>query len=197
MPRRSILIAPILVLGCCLNAGCWTRRFELDEYRTTCLSARNALPVAVEIERLFPATDHFITHYGFSPEPRTWNTEAFFGGRYRLTMQVPVEIDYTAHSVTRVIGEPVFFLTVATRVELLPDGRASLAFDTSSGRRFSLREWELVRAAGGDLLPLGLRPEPKPVKNFEVFVAQARKDRVPISLLEASRTATDKPSVAK
>ena len=51
----------------------------MGDYKATVQSARGAIPETVQIEKLFPNVDHFITHYGMSG-PKVWNSEAFIGG---------------------------------------------------------------------------------------------------------------------
>jgi hypothetical protein len=79
---------------------------SLEEYTAACKSAATRLPVAVEFEELFPGkTDHFITHFGFNrhggDKTNTWNSEAYFSGRYSLTMQIEVKVDYWANTISR------------------------------------------------------------------------------------------------
>ena len=94
----------------------WTHQSgsTIDDYFATHHSAKTRLPVAVEFESLFPGeTDHFVTQYGFNryvgDRTNTWNSEAYFAGRYSLTMQVEVVVDYKDNSVMRA-GTPKFYL---------------------------------------------------------------------------------------
>jgi len=74
------------------------------------------------MEALFGEGDHFITHYGFSPGPKQWNTEVFFGGRYTLTLQVDVTIDNQKHLVLTNVTAPKFYLVEAGSLIWKPDG---------------------------------------------------------------------------
>ena len=99
--------------------------------------AATALPAAVAIQRQYPKTDHFITHFGFAGEPtNTWNTESFFGNRYTLTMQVEIAVDHDAETF-RPVGPPTFFLLEAKSATI--DGgakyRNQVTFGPTSSRR--------------------------------------------------------------
>jgi len=154
----------------------------MSDYIATVASARSALPVAVQIEELFGDADHFITHFGFDKKPKTWNTEVHFGGRYRLTMQVLVVVDYKKTTVT-CVGEPKFWLKEISNVEYSPDGGHSASFNSSHEITFSLSEWHGFYESEGDLTVLGVTKNPKTVPHFEDLVSSIRRDRVHVSLL--------------
>ena len=78
-----------------------------DMIKTT-QSGIDSLPWPRQMESLFGAGDHFITHFGFESGPRTWNTVVYFGGRYELALQVEVEINYSKNKVGKVVSSPTF-----------------------------------------------------------------------------------------
>lgn len=162
-----------------LLPGC-QRSSSMDDYKATVRSAHTAIPVAVEIEQLFPETDHFITHFGFDTGPKTWNTEAYFGDRYHLTMQVKVNIDYVANQV-KLIGEPVFFLTEIERIE--PLGSGHYKGDVGRFIQFDLDEWKTLFEHGGDLSSIGFIVKEGKVAHFWDDVAAVRRDRVRVRLI--------------
>lgn len=156
------------------------RRFDPAEYRATVASAHNTLPSAVEMEKLFGNVDHFITHYGFDSEPKTWNSEVSFGGRYTLTMQVQVSINYESHTVTP-IDEPKFWLLEVDKIQKLPNGNYQASFNRQL--EFSLPEWHKLYESKGDLTVLGVLPNATAVRMFDEYVAAGRHPRIPVSLL--------------
>lgn len=169
----------------CAPDGCIARRSQnWDEYKATVRSARAVLPIAVQMEEVFPIADHFITHFGFDSGPKMWNTEVFFGGRYTLTMQVDVEIDYKAKTITKVVGEPKFYLHEVQNIQILPDGRASSSYNSRNEKRFGSAEWEKIRQANGELSTLGLTANTEAVQHFDEYVSQWRRDRIRVSLVE-------------
>jgi hypothetical protein len=179
-----MLLMLAMCCGCVPGASVARKTKTRSDYVATVRSAKAVLPIAVEMEELFPVADHFITHYGFNDGPRVWNTEVFFGGRYTLTMQVDVEIDYSANKITKVGGEPKFSLTETRKVDILPDGRAQSWYNGQNQRRFGPAEWEKVYQTKGDFSALDVTINHDPVPNFEEDVSQARRDRVPVSLLD-------------
>jgi hypothetical protein len=167
-----------VIIVCALDASC--RRFDKAEYEETILSARSALPIAVEIEKLFGSADHFITHYGFGDVTNIWNSEVHFGGRYRLTMQVEVKIDYRSNTITAV-DEPRFFLVEYIEVVPLRDGRHEGRLGDTV--RFSSREWEELYRSNGDFSVIGVELNNNEVLNFWNHVKNVRRDRIQVSLL--------------
>ena len=178
-----------------LRQNGWT----MDDYLATHRSAATRLPIAVEFEKLFPGqTDHFITQYGFNryggDRTNTWNSEAYFGGRYSLTMQVEVTVDYAKRTIT-LAGEPVFYLEEITRV----DGTSASYGGLHA--RFGEKEWSKAYQAGGNFSLIGLKLDTRsPVPHFNDFVNAMRRPRIPVTLLETnvqssgSQTATNDDS---
>jgi hypothetical protein len=78
----------------------------MSDYKETVWSGIATRPWPTEMEALFGEGDDFITEYGFSAEPRVWSAEIYFCGRYRLTMQVGLEVDYDNHIVTKHTSPP-------------------------------------------------------------------------------------------
>jgi hypothetical protein len=153
-----------------------------DDYQRIHRSARNVLPVAVEMEEGYGSADHAITHFGLrSQKTNTWNTEVFFGGRYELTMQVEVKVKY-AEGQIEIVGEPKFFLTETRIVNVTADGRV----EALHGKNFifSKDDWKKVYEKHGDFTAIGLDLNPDPVPNFDKYVAEMRRPRIAVSLLE-------------
>lgn len=169
-------IASALAMGGCMPLP------TMSDYKATVASARTALPVAVEIEKLFGDADHFITHYGFDSKPKTWNTEVHFGGRYVLTMQVTVNVDYKANAITP-IDEPRFWLHEIRTVEKMPGGGYSTTYNGRSQVEFSLSDWRAFRDSNGNVAALGVAENKDPVPLFDEYVAATRRDRVRVTLL--------------
>ena len=155
-----------------------SRRQGMEKYEAVHWFAATALPWAVEIERQFDAVDHFITHFGFSSvKSNAWNTEAFFGERYTLTMQVEIQIDYDEMSF-EVLESPQFHLLESG--EIMRDGGGSV----SAHYKFSVSEFEKLAASGWDFRTIGITIDSTPCKNFKIAEAMARAPRYPISLLQ-------------
>jgi hypothetical protein len=68
-----MMAAQIVITGCGPN---WpVKNRSLSDYTVVMQSARTALPIAVEIETLYPNADHFITHFGFRSYPALLKTD--------------------------------------------------------------------------------------------------------------------------
>lgn len=179
MQKRLLFI----LAGCLSMFGCRPITTHSD-YIQIHESARTALPLAVQIEELFGDADHFITHFGFDRKPKVWNTEVYFGGRYSLTMQVDVAIDYSANTLKQV-GTPTFYLVEYTEVETSPTGGLGASSrEPKGGRIFSAAKWKKVFKSDGDFSKIGITILKDPVPRFDEFVAAKRRPRRPISLVD-------------
>jgi hypothetical protein len=184
MKPRLTLSAAVVLWMLCITSGCGARHTKtVEDYKATVRSGKAALPIAVQMEEVFPVADHFITHYAMDSGPLAWNTEVFFGGRYILTMQVDVEVNYSTNTVTSTNQEPQFFLSEVESVDLLPDGRTSVTFRAENAERFGAREWARMYDNKGSLSAIGISVDTTEVENFDEHVAQRRRDRVRMSLL--------------
>lgn len=177
------MILTLAPFGCGASGGMVRATRNRDDYIATVRSAKDALPIAMQMEEFFPVADHFITEYAmFDSKPKTWNTEVFFGGRYTLTMQVDVYIDYKTNRIVNVVGEPKFWLVGTESVKVLPDGRAYHV--GGDGGEFGADEWKKVRDAKGDFSVIGIKINREPAENFEEYVRQTRAPRIAVSLVD-------------
>jgi hypothetical protein len=160
----------------------------MNGYEDVHRSARLAIPTAVEMETLYPATDHFITHYGFDSKPKAWNTVSYFGERYELAMQVEVSIDYKAKTVTQ-IGEPIFSLLEIERI--VPLGGGAFSESVAKDVHISLDDWKTLYRNKGDLSSIGIMKNATPVQYFRESMASERSNRISISLLGDDETTRD------
>jgi hypothetical protein len=156
---------------------------NMDDYKETIRSARTVLPIAAQMEELFPVADHFIMHYAFDSDPKLWTTDAYFGGRYNLTMKVDVEIDYTENRITKVIGKPKFHLLEVSNPYILTDEDADESNRDEGDWWFGPEEWNTLYAARGDFSAIGIEIKRDPVAYFDEAVTQARSGRAHIRLL--------------
>jgi hypothetical protein len=133
------------------------------------------------MERLYGSADHFITHFGFrSAKTNVWNTEVFFGGRFRLTLQVPVTINYRARQIA-VVGKPCFCLNEVASVHVSDSGRVSAKYGQSV--TFSEDQWQKIYKSRGDLSAVGVNMHKGGIVDFDALVTAIRRPRIPITLL--------------
>jgi hypothetical protein len=156
----------------------------MESYLATHRSAATKLPIAVHFETLFPGqTDHFITHFGFNrwggDRTNIWNSEAYFAGRYSLTMQIPVIVDYKKETITPA-GDPTFYLKEITRC----DGTAAW-YTGGIQKTFGKDEWQTIYESDGDFSAIGVNIQRNaPVQNFDAFAQAIRSPRIPVTLSE-------------
>ncbi len=98
-----------------------------------------------------------------------FNSVAYFGDRYELTMQVPVVIE--SESIGRTVGEPKFHLNEISRVEII-DGAVSA--HNSRSIDFGAKEWKLIYEADGDFAAIGFTIVKSSVEDFELFKWSSR-----------------------
>jgi hypothetical protein len=152
-----------------------------DSYRKTVQSGIKTIRHVDEICRMFPnePTDHFITQFGFDKSvPVMWNTEVFFGGRYTLTYQIYVSVDYSRDRIIKTTSEPKFVLVEASRV--FNDTPENIGADFSADYKFAESDWKKVVAAGGDFSVIGIIIKTNPVARFDEYVHAARNGRLEV-----------------
>ena len=170
----GVLAAPLAVV--LLIALYWVAmlatalaRFDHDDFALH--GAGQILPAA-QMEEMYEHCGHYIT-YGPKSVP-VFNSVAFFGDRYQLTMQVPVKIDSKTSGT--VVGEPVFYLNEVRRVNISGSGQVATSF--SAGHEFGAAEWNRVVEANGDYQVLGISINPTAVPDFQKFIDASRPFRV-------------------
>lgn len=139
------------------------------DHQATLRSARIVLPIAVQMESLFPPADHFVSQFGRGSTKGTlWHTNVYIGGRYVLAMEVPVELDFTGHTIN-VVGKPDLYLMEVPWVTVSPDG----ALSTGVGAQFALSEddWNKVQGNLGDFSTIGIDLNPSRVVDFDTYAA--------------------------
>lgn len=160
-------LAVVLLLGCGASPNP-----SLDAYRATLTQGTKFVDHVSEITAMFSNCpgDHFITYFGFSEKPVTWNTVTYFGGRYELTYQVDVKVNYTENRIERITNTPKFHLQEIDTIESLPDGRFQVAYRRKYGE-FSTNDWSKVVAASGNFSAIGWNlTTNQPLDNFDAYV---------------------------
>lgn len=165
----ALLLVLIAFTGC---------RDEMANYKHTIRSGLTTLPWPKQMEALFGEGDHFITHYGFSPGPKEWNTEIYFGGRYSLTLHVEVEIDDKKNIIKEAVSPPKFYLFEVKSLK-----RLDHTFEADYSGQWVLDEaqWIKLVAAKGDWSALGIPVKKNsPLPDFDEFVKVVRAPRMQV-----------------
>lgn len=173
---KSIACSAAFLVLLLTLAGC--RPSGMEDYKRTVRSGLQIMPWPLEIEQLFGDADHFITHWNFGgSEPRQWNTEVYFGGRFSLTMQVETEVDYWKRAVVRTVTPPKFYLWKYSKVTQGPNGGGS--YGVEKQWEFGEAEWKKLVAAKGDWSAIGISVgTTNPIANFDIHVKEMRAPRV-------------------
>lgn len=157
--------------------SCKDIHFTREGYIKAVRSGFKLIPEAQQIEEILGDSDHFISYNGSLELGNEWNTEVFFGGRYCLTMQVPVKMDRAFDRVLAVLGPAKFDLVEIERI----DDDGLVRYNPKAERRFTATEWAKIYKAKGDFSVIGIKlKKGPPVKNFEKSVGQVRKDRIKV-----------------
>jgi len=128
----------------------------------------SALLPAAQMDELFKDCRHYIT-YGPNNVP-LFNSVAYFGDRYELTMQVPVEIE--SDSSGSIIGTPNFYLNETSAISVSPTGQIGASF--SRNLNFGPAKWRQVYNGNGDFGKIGFVVNPAPVPNFKQYTDACR-----------------------
>lgn len=129
-----------------------------------------------EVESLFGATnvDHFISNFGSKTHAPMWNSVTYFAGRYDLSLQVPIAIDYDKCRLIGATNSAMVQINEVTKVELSKSG---IAEATMKGQwRLNENEWKWLVKNKGDWsvvkVPILTNA---PVKGFDEYVRQGRE----------------------
>jgi hypothetical protein len=156
----------VFYFGIYIGYGNWKVRGHQEFAR----NGISQIQPAAEMEELFGDCRHYIVYTG-RESVSTWNATAFFGGRYELTMQVPVDIK--SKNTGSMIGEPKFYLHEVEAVSVSPSGQVRGA-SFSGGINFDESQWKKVYDSGGDFGSIGFTLKTTPVPNFQKYADASR-----------------------
>ena len=144
IPALAVLAVPfiwaVLYFGVYLGYGNYKVRGHQE------FAANGVLQIkpAMEMDQLFADCRHFVT---YAPnDVALFNSVAYFGDRYELTMQVPVDIQ--SKSLGTMIGKPLFYLNEVVSVSVSPSAQVGASF--SRNLNFGATKWQQVYDSGGD-----------------------------------------------
>ena len=165
-----------LVTICLLSFGCSGNRsgWDTKDYRTAVRSGRSLIAPALEMEKQFPKTEHMLIMYGSNrSEKHEWQSVAFFGGRYELTLSLNVVLSSDGTKIIKVDEEPKFDLWVCQKMQV--SGGAS--YDPSRAQRFGLQKWNEFRDSGFDLKTLDPAYDGSKLPDFDEFADRVQQSR--------------------
>jgi hypothetical protein len=166
--RANLLAIPLALLVAII--ACTSGYIANLDERKAVKSGYSKIPQAKQIDELIGEADHFISGYKNTDPGLEWCTDVYFAGRYELGMRVDVEVNRSSE-VTKVIGEPKFYLSEVARVDVGPGDGVSVAYQPSGHREFGAADWEKVVKAKGDFSVIGIKlNRSSPVPNFDKYV---------------------------
>jgi hypothetical protein len=175
IPSMKTLYLLFLLLGV-MNLHSADILKELDCHDKVVRQGKEALIFPKEVDSLFGATnvDHFISNFGSSNQAPIWNSVAYFAGRYELTLQVPIAIDYNECRLNGAINSAMVQINEVTQVEISKSG---IAGATIKGQwRLNENEWKWLVENKCDWrvvrVPILTNA---PVKGFDEYVRQGRE----------------------
>jgi len=133
-----------------------------------------------EVEGLVGATnvDHFISNFGSKAHAPTWNSVAYFGGRYELSLQVNISVNFENCTVKGTTGSATVYLNEVTRIEISTSGGAGARLKGGIGGISKLNEhdWKKLIAHAGDwsVVNVPIVTNAPPIKDFDEYVRQGR-----------------------
>ena len=173
--RQKSFVAIAIGLLCCGCIGCQDG-WDTKAYRTAVRSGRPLIAPAMEMEKQFSNTEHMIIMYGGTGTvEHEWQTVAFFGGRYELTMSVNVILSSDGKKILKVVEEPKFYLSVCQKIL---DGGGGATYIEARYQHFGLKKWNEFRDSGFDLNTLDPAHDGSTLSSFDTFadiVQQSRK----------------------
>ena len=142
--------------------------FQNRHHQDFAVNGVSQIAPAAQMDELFKDCRHYIT-YGPNNVP-LFNSVAYFGDRYELTMQVPVEIE--SDSSGSIIGAPNFYLNETSAISVSPTGQIGASF--SRNLNFGPAKWRQVYNGNGDFGKIGFVVNPTPVPNFKTYTDACR-----------------------
>ncbi len=162
-PPLGFCLAVVIFWVCLIANG-----FQNRDHQDFAANAVSQISPAVQMDELFNDCRHYIT-YGPNNVP-LFNSVAYFGDRYELTMQVPVDIK--SESSGSMIGEPQFYLNEIRAITVSATGQVGASF--SRNLDFGSAEWTQVYNAIGDFRKIGFTINPTGVPNFRQYTDASR-----------------------
>ena len=160
----------VTAVGCSYSAS-WNN----DSYVSAVKSGRLKIQAALDMESVFPNTEHFLIEYGNNRKDSMteWQTVSFFEGRYELTMVSKVQLSADGRRVTQVSDKMKFHLGVVR--SCIPDGGCS--YDTSRSWNFGLPVWQEFIKSQKDYKILDPQYDGSTVEYFDALAESAQAPR--------------------
>ena len=168
------ILSIVLFLISYVAVGCSPRPTQ-SNYDECIADGMTKLKWANEMNEMFPFCDHFVIHYGIGKGvEKEWQSEAYFGGRFVITMSVQIVLNDHLNGITKVEGSPKFYLREI--ISIVPDGGR---FHAKIGKQDVLQEqeWLEMRNVGYHKFLSEKWGASKEVDYFEELAKSIRRQR--------------------
>lgn len=165
-----------------LSIQCRPSSEGMDCYRKTVESGITHLKWASDMEKWYAGkdqeVDHFITHYGFDKsKPVVWNSVVYLYGRYVVTLQVKIIVDYKNCKISKPVSPASLFVHEIRVIKVSPSGQISSRIGDQEV--YSDKVWPLLEKSSGDLESLPMKiVKDDPLSDFNKFRDAWGKDIV-------------------
>jgi len=161
-----VLLWAVFYFGFYVGYGSWKNR----HHQAFAKQSVALISPAAQLNGFYSDCRNFITYNEPGGGP-TWNTIAFFEGRYQITLQIPVAIQSPEAGET--IGPARFSLLEIEEIDISGDSAASASY--SNDWDFGLYQWEKVFAAKGDFSVINIPiVKGQPHERFGTFTSRLR-----------------------
>lgn len=165
--------------------GCSDITFTTKGYKKAVLSGIKQIPEASQIDEIFNKknVDHSISYSGSLKVGNTFRSKAYFGGRYTLSMEVPVRMGRSFDQVLEVLGEPKFYLNEVKEINVSSSGQVGAIYNTSlkTPYPFDVATWKKIYEAKGDFSVVDIQLKyDQPVKHFREYKKAWRGDMIKV-----------------
>jgi len=163
VPPSAFCLAVVIFWVCLIASGLQNRN-----HQDFAADGVSQIAPAMQMDEQFTDCRHYITYGPNSVS--LFNSVAYFGDRYELTMQVPVDIQ--SESTGTIIGNPQFYLNEVKSVSVSPSGQVGASF--SRNLNFGIAKWQQVYDADGDFGIIGFNVNTTSVPDFRKYAAASR-----------------------
>jgi hypothetical protein len=147
----SLLLAPLVLINGCGPSN--SLLVEMEKLNNELVSkAESDIPAVRELHALFPFAATKLYSERFKKGTSSIQVTDVIFDRYLLTMDVNIEVDRNARSITS-YGTPMITLVEVTSFVVLEDGRLKSEYGVNY--RISPQQWEKIIKAGGQFSVAG------------------------------------------
>ena len=149
---------------------------ELECYDKVVRQGVATLVLPKEVEALFGVTnvDHFISNFGSKTHAPLWNSVTYFAGRYELSLQVPIAIDYDKCKLVGATSSAMVQINEVSKVDISKSGIAEAMMRGQWRLNENELKWLVKNNGDWSAAKVPILTN-APVKGFDEYVRQGRE----------------------